>query len=590
MQHQKRKRSFFGTPLLLIVALFLSSCGTAPAEPQSAAPAPASSSDTAAKPVEQQSNEQAAASNEAAATSGEFGATVTSDEDVTTPRANRGGEYRQTFASDGVILHPYLRTDVNSYTMIALLHDCCLLRYDEQTLELIPHMAQSYTISADGLTFTFQLRPELMWSDGQPLTAHDFQWTYEQASKPENEYPALGDLAFIQSYKALDDSTLEVKIGEVFAPALYKIAFAITPLPKHIWETLDWKDPAKNSEINQPTVVSGPYQLTEWNRDQNATFAANEKYWRRGAPNIDRIIQEIVPSPDIAFEKLKNGEVDTAEIQSDKLNEARQLENVTMYEWWPVESSFNFIGFNMRPEFAPHDVKVRQAVNYAIDKEAITAASLNGEARRLCSTYPSTSWVYNPDVPCYDFDPDKATALLQEAGYTLDGDKMVNAQGEPLKLKIIYAPVANEFELAAVSVQDYLGRIGVEVEVQSLEWGSFLDAITGDNPDWDMYVVGWGSGIEPDDMKILWLSDSTFNVGKYQREGFDDLWKAAAATYDNEVRKAKYQEIQQIIAEDTPFIFLFYGRAWSGQNKRVQGIEPTALGIGWNTNEWYVAP
>ena len=110
----------------------------------------------------------------------------------------------------------------------------------------------------------------------QPLTAHDYAWTYEQVINPDNGFPYLDQFNFVTSYKALDDHTLELKIDKMYCPALGQIDF-ITPLPKHVWEKLDWSDPEKNPEINNPSVISGPYKLLEWKRDQYATFEANEE-------------------------------------------------------------------------------------------------------------------------------------------------------------------------------------------------------------------------------------------------------------------------------------------------------------------------
>ena len=158
---------------------------------------------------------------------------------------------------------------------------------------------------------------------------------------PDNEFPYLSQLDFITSYKALDDYTLEIKIDEVYAPALGQMSGLITPLPKHIWENLDWKDPEKNPEINSPSVVSGPYKLVEWKRDQFAIFEANDKYWYKGRPNFDRYVIEIVPDQDIAYQKMKSGESDTGIITPENLDEARTLDNVTVYEWWPAAATLD---------------------------------------------------------------------------------------------------------------------------------------------------------------------------------------------------------------------------------------------------------
>ena len=365
----------------------------------------------------------------------------------------------------------------------------------------------------------------------------------------------------------------------------------ITPLPKHVWEKLDWSDPEKNPEINNPTVVSGPYTLKEWKRDQYALFEANENYWYHGRPNFDTYSIEIVPDQDIAYEKMKSGETDTGIITPENLEEARKLDNVTVYEWWPAASAWTYLGLNMREGFPTHDINVRHALNYAIDKDLLTDEVMLGQAKRMCSTYPETSWVYTPDVPCYDYDPDKAIELLQEAGYTYEDGKMLDENGEQLTLKFIYGPNTSQTaELIAVTVQDYLADIGVVAEVQGMEWASFLEATNAAEPDWDMFIGSWRATIDPHIMYTIWSEENIpdLNAVAYINKDMEKLFEEAGGTYDTDYRIERYQKIQQILAEDSPYIFLYYRKAWSGQNNRIQGIEPTALGIGWNSEDWYI--
>ncbi len=522
----------------------------------------------------------------------DLGITVVTEEfDVDIPRENLGGEYRDVSTSDAVSFHPYLTSDGASTGYQAAVYTGALLRLHEQTLDYIPNMAESYTISDDGLTFTFILREGLKWSDGEPITAYDYKWTFDQAIKPENGFPYLSQLEFITSYEALDERTLEIGIEEVYAPALGQMSGLIDPLPKHIWEDLDWSDPEQNPEINHPTVVSGPYKLEEWKRDQFVIFEANENYWYHGAPSITHQTIEIVPDYDIAYQKMKSNESDTGIITPENLEEARQLDNVTVYEWWSVGASTTFIGLNLRPGFVTEDLNVRQALNYAIDKELLTDEVMLGQARRVCSIYPGTNWAYNPDVPCYEYDTDKAIELFEEAGYTFQDGQMLDENGEQLKLKLLFGPNTNKVrELIAVTVQDYLADVGVEVEIEALEWASFLEKFRAEEPDWDMVLLAISSTPDPHTTFPWWLEENIpqMNFSAYINKDVERLFDEAGATYDKDVRKEKYGEIQQMIAEDVPRIFLYYGKSWSGQNNRIKGIDPQVLGIGWNSEDWFI--
>lgn len=574
---------------LLVLALLVQACvapsGTAPATQ------PAAASETAKDTTTD--NSATVQGSQASQSVQLQGVTITSDEEVTSPRdeALFGGEYCSSSASDAVSFHPYLTTDTGSSGYQSTVYTGGLLRLDENTLEYIPNMAESYTISEDGLTFTFVLRKDMQWSDGQPLTAQDFKWTYDQAKNPDNAFPYLSQLDFITSYEALDDYTLEIQIDKVYAPALGQMSGLITPLPKHIWEQYPWGDPEKNPEINSPTVVSGPYKLSEWTRDQRAIFTSNDKYWYHGAPNIEGQLVEIVPDQDISYQKMKSGECDTGTITPENLEEARQLENINVYEWWPAAAVWTYVGLNMREGFVTSDVNVRHGLSLAIDKQLLTDEVMLGQAKRLCSVFPETSWVYNPDVPCYDYNVTEAIAAFAQAGYTFDGEKMLDQEGNQLKLKLVFGPNTNKVrELIAVTVQDYLKEIGVEVEIQALEWSAFLDTIQAEEPDWDMFIGAWRATIEPHIMYTIWAEESipALNSVGYINKEVEKLFEEGGATYDSAVRKEKYGQVQQIIAEESPYIFLYYQKAWSGQNKRVQGIDPRPLGIAWNSDDWFI--
>ena len=246
----------------------------------------------------------------------------------------RGGSFTEATTSDAVSFHPYLTTDTASSSYEGYVYGASLWRYNPQTLQPEPDAARSWTIADDRLTYTFKLRDDLKWSDGQPLTAADYKFAYDQAVKPENKYPYISNLELIDGYEAPDPRTLVIKMNDPIVVGL-EAAEAITPLPKHIWEKLDWTDPTKNPEIMAPTVSSGPFKLLEWKKDDHAAFVANDFYYR-GRPNLDSYTVRIVPSSEIAFQMLKSGEVDYTTISPDQYADAKAQPNLAMYEYWPA--------------------------------------------------------------------------------------------------------------------------------------------------------------------------------------------------------------------------------------------------------------
>lgn len=505
-----------------------------------------------------------------------------------TPAGAQGGRIVVATTSDAVTFHPYLRTDTASGSYQGLVYAAGLTTYDPRTLEVVPEAAKSWSISDDKLTYTFILRDDLFWSDGTPITSADYVWTFEQAVKPENKYPYISNLQPIVSYQAPDPKTIVVTLKEPLVVGI-ETADAITPLPKHIWEKLDWSDPQKNPQILAPTVSSGPYILQEWQKDTRAVFVANDRYYK-GRPRIDTFTYRVVPSSEIAYQMLKTGEVDVASFTPDNYTDAKKLPNVTVYEWWPAAASWMYLGFNLRR--APlQDPEVRRALAYAIDREAIAEHVLNGLARPTYSAFTPSSWVYNPDVPRYDFDPEKAKALLDQAGWKPGTGGVRQKDGQPLKLRIIYGPNTSKTAERVVTVaQQAWGDVGVQVDVQGMEWGTYLAQLRGEPFDWDVNFGVWSSTIDPHWMNQIWREDSipALNAGAYVNKRVEELFNQGVREFDREKRKQIYQEIQAILSTDAPYVFLTYNLSYIGINNRVGGIEPTPLGIGHNREQWYI--
>ena len=506
----------------------------------------------------------------------------------TPAQARRGGTLTQATSVDIVSLHPYKTTDTGSSGAQGLIYAGGLAQYDPKTLEIVPDMSKGWTISDDKLTYTFTLRDDLKWSDGQPLTADDFAWTFQQANNPDNKFPYRSNFEDIMSYTATDARTIVVKVKEPLVVAL-EMVDAVTPLPKHIWEKLDWNDPSKNPEIMSPSVASGPFKLKEWKKDDHQSFVANDLYYK-GRPNLDSIVMRIVPTQAVAYEMLKSGEVDYAGFQPSQYTEAKSQPKFSVYEWWPAAATWSYIGFNERHP-ALQDVKVRYALSYAVDRKSIIDNVMYGLSGPTYGPFIPTSWVYNPDIPKYDFNVAKAKELLGQAGYTPGRDGILIKDGQSLKLKLLFGPNTSKVrEQIATIVQQEFKEIGVDVEIHGLEWGAFLSAISTEPFDWDLTVLGWQATIEPHWMYQIW-SESTIpdiNQGAYVNKDVEKLFEQGAREFDREKRKKIYQDIQRQITQDAPYIFLTADMSYLGINKRVGGIEPTPLGIRYNLEKWYI--
>ena len=230
----------------------------------------------------------------------------------------------------------------------------------------------------------------------------------------------------------------------------------------------------------------------------------------------------------------------------------------------------------MRRADAPtQDINVRQGIAYAIDKQLLTDEVMLGQAKRLCSVFPETSWVYNPDVPCYDYNVDTAIAEFEAAGYTFDGRQDAGRRRQAAHAQADLRPQHQQGPRA-----DRGGRPGLSQgdRHQRGDPVAGMGQLPGRDPsrraDWDMFIGGWRATIEPHIMYTIWAEDSIPDLelgGLHQQGRGDSSSQEGGATYDTAVRKEKYGEVQKIIADESPYIFLFYSKAWSGAKQPHQG-------------------
>ena len=514
--------------------------------------------------------------------------TVTPTTTVFAPQ--KGGDFREVIATDAISFHPYQTTDATSRLYQDKVYANGLWLRDPKTLDPIPGMAESWTISADGKTYTFSLRKDLKWSDGTPLTANDFVWTFEQADKLENKYPYAESINNIAAYKAIDDYTLEITLKEATCLALTTVD-AITPLPKHIWSKLDWNDSAKNSEINFPSVVSGPYKLKEWQRGDHATFVRNDLYYR-GAPYFDSYTIRIVSDPVKQFQMLKAGEVDTAPVATSDYAEARKSDNLKLYEWNPTTPEWDFLGFNLRRPFLKN-AQVRQALAYAIPRDAIADQIFNGLAKSTFSIFAPTTAVFNSDVPRYDYNIDTAKATLQKAGYKLDANgKLVDSANKPVsKLRILYNVGNKQREQIGMVAQGEFRKLGIDSDLLYADFATYVDYLRKEPFDFDLFILGWRTPSEPYLAYQMWSEANIpqLNLSAYVNKDVEALFNQSNhPPCDADTRKKIFGQIQKTISTDLPYIFLSYRTGYAFVNKRIIPNEPTPLGIAYFPEQWFI--
>jgi peptide/nickel transport system substrate-binding protein len=463
-----------------------------------------------------------------------------------------------------------------------------LLKYDKN-LDLESDLAEHWEISADKKTITFTLKPNLKWADDKPLTSADVLFTWQAVIDPKNASPYASDFGLVKQAEAPNERTFRVSYDQPYAPALDSWA-GLQILPKHLLEGQDLHTTA----FTRKPVGSHYYQLADWKHGQNITLTRNPNSVL-GPARIERLVTRIIPDNSAQFLELMADNIDSMgldPIKYSRIIPARPELQKKLNLYKELGNSYTYLGFNLKHK-PFDDVRVRKAINYAIDKQEIIDGVYLGLGINIASPYkPGTRWS-NPDLKPHPYDPAKARQLLKEAGFTdTDGDGMLERDGKPLAFEIITNNGNKEREKTAVFIQRKLKEIGIDVSIRTIEWASFISRFikTGD---FDVVILGWGLGLDPDQFNIWHSSQQApgqFNFIGYNNPTVDRLLEQGRTELDPDKRKKIYHEFAKVLLDDSPIVYLSAGYGLSAIHKRVQGIiDPIPpAGVGYDSHKWYV--
>ena len=484
---------------------------------------------------------------------------------------------------DASNLIPMLSTDSTSHSIGALCYNG-LVKYDKD-IQIVGDLAESWDVSPDGLIITFHLRKGVKWHDGHPFTADDVLFTYRVTIDPKTPTAYSGDFLKVKKAEVLDPHTFRVTYDKPFAPALMSWGAAV--MPKHL---LEGKDITKSPLARRP-VGTGPYIFREWLTGQKIVLISNPEYFE-GRPYIDGFVLRIIPDMATMFLELRAKGIDMMNLTP--LQYTRQTENPffrkNFNKYRYLSFAYTYLGYNLRnPLFA--DRRIRQAISYAINKEAIIQGILLGYGQPATGPYKPGTWAHNPDVKKYPYDPQKARALLAEAGWKdTDGDGILDRSGQPFTFEII-TNQGNEIRAkTAEIIQKHLAEVGMQVKIRTLEWAAFVNEFINKGR-FDATILGWTIPMDPD-IYDVWHSSKTkpgeLNFISYRNREVDELVEKGRGTFNIKERKRCYDRIQEILAEDQPYTFLYVPDALPMISSRFRGIEPAPLGISYNFIKWYV--
>ena len=455
-----------------------------------------------------------------------------------------------------------------------------LFRFNENN-EAVEDIAKSFTISDDKLTYTFNIRKDIQFHDGEALTVDDVIFTIESILDDNNASFLKSDFTEVDSLKKIDDYQFKMQLKHPFTPILDKLTVPL--LPKHVFDGVDMR----TADFNSHPIGAGPYQFDQWNRGTSLTLKAYEQFYGT-KPSIEKVIFKFIPDSNVRALQLASGEVDIALLDPNQVAEMEKKEHLKMYD--VNTADYRGLLFNMQNELW-QDVRVRQAFSYAIDRAQVVKGILKGYGEEAYS--PLQKHTFNNEaIEKYTYDPAKADVLLEEAGWAKVEDGFRYKDGQQLAFTIT-TPASDAVRVNMANyVAEGFNKIGASVQVAALDWS----AITIE--DADAFMIGWGSPYDADHHTYSLfhssessLTSSGYNYGSYSNVAVDELLEQGRLAIDVDERKASYVAFQEELANDPAFGFIAYVDAVYGIHGSIEGVKERTLGhhgsgFLWNVEEW----
>ena len=415
-----------------------------------------------------------------------------------------------------------------------------LVAYDEK-MNIVPVLATSWEVSKDGKEYVFHLRKGVKFHDGTPFNAYAVKKNFDYILTHNVAYRKKLFEPYLERVEVVDDYTVKFVLKFPFAPFINFMCHpaAMIVSPKAIDK---YDDPA---ELGKHPVGTGPFKFKEWIPGEKVVLVKNENYWRKGLPKLDGIVFMPIPEGITRALKVQTGSADLAVnipvVLADKLEKDPNVDIVKAPTLRVV-----FIGFNLkRKPF--DDIRVRKALNYAVDKKTLCKVIMRGLATP--SDSPVSAFIKDhANTGGYPYDPEKAKELLKEAGYP---------NGFEVELITPKGRYPQDYE-TAIAVQSMLKKVGVKVKVTTMEWPTYVNRLLKTD-NYDMYLVGWS----PSTGEAIWVLDplltkgSIFNLSYYYNPKFEEILEKAKREIDPQKRHELLVEAQKIVVDDAPWIFLY---------------------------------
>ncbi len=488
-----------------------------------------------------------------------------------------GGSMTMSLDPQPSILVSALNSSSPVYVVSSKIFDG-LVSYDEN-FNLIPRLAESWEVSDDGLTITFHLREGVTFHDGEPMTSEDVAYTFMEILKQRHPR-GKSTFQFLEAVETPDDLTAVFKFSTASPYVMRALAGAESPImPKHVYDGTDvMKNPANTAPIG-----TGPFKFGEYERGSHIILTRNENYWDGDKPYLDQLVIRLISDSASRAAALESGEVQYGAQYVIPLSDVARMDANPQLEvstdGWGYNTSVNYMDFNLRRD-QWQDVRVRQAIVHAIDKDFLVDNVWHGFATPADGPITNRQADFHTtDVPHYDFDLDKAAALLDEAGYPVKED------GKRFSMTIDYSPSGDTYSQTAEILKQNLAKIGVEATLRAADGPTYVRRIWTDN-DFDVNIFAASNIADPViGLHRFYWSDNIkkgvaySNGAGYASEEMDEILEAAQVEVNLEKRKELYKKMQQLAMTDLSTYPIVYINWFSVYDKSVKGLNQTALGV-----------
>ena len=482
----------------------------------------------------------------------------------------QGGTLIWGRGGDSVGLDPAHEEDGESFKVCDNIYDT-LIQYKDESTDIEPGLATRWESSEDGLVWTFHLRQGVTFHDGTPFNAkavlfslnrqHDETHPFHDIGGSYIYWVATGLAEVVDKITAVDEFTVQIRLKTAYAPFIYTIAITpfsiVSPTAVKKW----------GEDYTNNPVGTGPFKFARWDRNDKIVLEANETYWG-GKPSLDRVIFQSIPDNSVRLIKLQEGSLHAMEFPNpDDLQQIRDDEMLALIEQPGV--NIGYLAMNMDKE-PLNNLKVRQAINHAINKAEIIKHLYQGMGIPAKNPIPPTLWGYNDTIEDYTYDPELAKQLLAEAGYPNGFETTLWALPVP-------RPYIPDGRALAEVLQSELRDIGVETKIVTFDWGTYLEKTK--NGEHDMAMLGWSADFgDPDNFLYFLLSKSSAekpagNIAFYKSDEMQSVLEQARTSTDMEQRISLYQKAQRIFHNDAPWVPLAHAQRVLVVNKKVKNLK-----------------